>query len=661
MKASVESATPYRPDIDGLRAVAVLLVVAFHAFPGRLPGGFVGVDVFFVISGFLISGLILRDLREGTFSVAGFYVRRVRRIFPALALLLVVGLVAGYWTLAPSEFVDLGWHTAAGAGFAANLALWAQSDYFASAARTKPLLHLWSLGIEEQFYLLWPLTLAALYRWAPRPARGIAAIGLASFAVSVWMTRAHPTGAYYCPATRFWELLAGAVLACGATATVSSDAPVGSRDRLRRGLRHGLSAAGLLAVLAAALAFDASVPFPGWRAAVPVAGTAALIACGPGALPNRVLAHRAPVAIGLISYPLYLWHWPILAILPSLDLAWAPRGERLVRLAAVASAFVAAWLTYRFVESPVRRRRTATTAQLCWAMVVPFVGGLSVLGWGAVTRRPANPRQEELAVEVKRVAEQAPEQFRTRRCLLEADQDEAAFDSECRDDAERHPRTGVLLWGDSHAAQLYGGLRSDVPAVAQLTMSMCPPVVGYASAGRPSCRRVNDWILAWVRDHRPDAVVLAASWIDYDGYAAVAGTLRELGSLGIGKVVLVGPVASFREPVPGILARESRDGSTPERLPNRRLARLWTIDSELAGIAQSTGAEYFSPLKRMCDRSSCLVALEGRASGLVTWDTSHLTPIGARFVAADLVTQLRGDGHRDSMRGADSPGREAPR
>jgi peptidoglycan/LPS O-acetylase OafA/YrhL len=186
LEPPVESTAAYRPDIDGLRAIAVLLVLVFHAFPGRLPGGFVGVDVFFAISGFLISGLILRDLREGTFSVGGFYVRRVRRIFPALALFLVVSLIAGYLLLTPTEFVDLGWHTAAGAAFTANLALWAPSGYFAEGARSKPLLHLWSLGVQEQFYFVWPLTLAALYRWTVRPWRGLAAITAMSFALCVW-------------------------------------------------------------------------------------------------------------------------------------------------------------------------------------------------------------------------------------------------------------------------------------------------------------------------------------------------------------------------------------------------------------------------------------------------------------------------------------------
>src|SRR5688572_242044 len=203
----------YRPDVDGLRAVAVLAVLAFHAFPNVAPGGFAGVDVFFVISGFLISGIILGDLERGRFSFADFYWRRIRRIFPALVLVLAGCLGLGWLVLLPHEYAQLGKHVVAGAGFIANLAFWHEAGYFDSSAELKPLLHLWSLGVEEQYYLVWPLALFLFRRW-PRAMLGmIIGVGAVSFAANLWLVELRPNAAFYLPMTRFWELLVGSALA----------------------------------------------------------------------------------------------------------------------------------------------------------------------------------------------------------------------------------------------------------------------------------------------------------------------------------------------------------------------------------------------------------------------------------------------------------------
>jgi peptidoglycan/LPS O-acetylase OafA/YrhL len=363
----MDAPAQYRADIDGLRAIAVVLVLGFHAFPGRVPGGFVGVDVFFVISGYLITGLILRELQQDRFSVARFYARRIRRIFPALAVLLVACLAAAAPLLGPSAYAQLGLHAAAGAAFVANLVLWAQSGYFAAGSDSLPLLHLWSLGVEEQFYLAWPLTLAVLFRRTRRLWVPLALIAAASLALNLYQVRASPDTAFYSPLTRFWELMTGALLA------------VGAERRLAPALRAAMSLGGVALVLVAALAFDGSQEFPGWRAVVPVSGTALSIAAGSEAwLNRRLLSLRAPVFVGLISYPLYLWHWPALSLLPLLDVAWTQRQELLLKLAALALASLLAWLTYRFVERPVRIEKKGSTGALCAAMAVPLVAGLLV-------------------------------------------------------------------------------------------------------------------------------------------------------------------------------------------------------------------------------------------------------------------------------------------
>jgi peptidoglycan/LPS O-acetylase OafA/YrhL len=639
---ATDTPSSYRPDIDGLRAVAVLLVMGFHAFPGRVPGGFVGVDVFFAISGFLISGLIIRDIREGTFSLRHFYARRIRRIFPALGVLLVVCLVVGGLVLTPTEYADLGLNAAAGAAFVSNLALWAQSGYFAAAAELKPLLHLWSLGVEEQFYFAWPLTLVFLFARTKRPWIAVAGIALLSFALNIYCVSPRPDAAFYSPLTRLWELLIGGLLAYRAerirSGATPSQAPRGSL--VPGASRNAASLLGLVLVAVAAMAFDGSQTFPGWRAAVPVVGTALCIAAGREAWVNRVvLAHPVPVFFGLISYPLYLWHWPTLALIPVLDIAWSASQERALKLLALGAAVVAAYLTYRWVERPIRRGNVGSIRGLCAAMVVPFLAGMgiAIADWQA--HRASNRQQHEIARQLEDLRVRRAELYRDRRCFLDGDQDETAFTPECVVEVESHPGNGTLLWGDSHAAHLAPGIRSrgSRAGFAQLSATSCPPILGYSARGRPNCARVNRWILEWVRVNRPATVLLAASWPSYDEYQGVAGTIRELKALGVRRVALVGPVISFRERVATVLARQSTDEHVPERLPSTRLERLRKVDTQLAALAAGAGAEYVSPLDLVCDDRDCLVAPGGTAAQMLVFDQSHLTPVGSRLLVDGLL------------------------
>ena len=291
----------YRPDVDGLRAIAVLLVLNYHAFPEAAPGGFIGVDIFFVISGFLITGIIARELDLKRFSLVGFYVRRIRRIFPALIVVLCAALVLGSLWMLPAAYAQLGSDVFASAAFFANIALLLQSGYFDIASAKKPLLHLWSLGIEEQFYLFWPLLLMLAARLRLSIVAVASILGIGSFLLNLALIGSDPVATFYLPFTRAFELLAGAILARG----WGGISQTGAASNLR-----ALIGVGLIAVAAAVL--DPHRAFPGWWAILPVAG-AALLLSAPGAWFCRVvLASRPLVGIGLVSYPAYLWHWPLL-------------------------------------------------------------------------------------------------------------------------------------------------------------------------------------------------------------------------------------------------------------------------------------------------------------------------------------------------------------
>jgi peptidoglycan/LPS O-acetylase OafA/YrhL len=334
----------YRADIDGLRAIAVVAVVLFHALPQLCPGGFIGVDIFFVISGYLISRLIYENLERGSFTLGGFYLRRIRRIFPALVVMLAAVLATGTIALLNDEFQQLGKHIAAASGFVTNVVLWRESGYFDNSGATKPLLHLWSLGVEEQFYIVWPLLLAiAWWRGWNLLWIALAAVGI-SFGLNVAVVHNHPTATFYLPMTRFWELMLGAALAFAT---------------LRKQLKPLAPAGNTMAIVGASLIGAGLITvndgdfYPGCWALLPTSGTTLLIAAGERAAINRwILSNRLLVGIGLISYPLYLWHWPLFSFARIIE-GEAPAPPTAAILILVSAAL--AWLTYRCVEVPTRQ------------------------------------------------------------------------------------------------------------------------------------------------------------------------------------------------------------------------------------------------------------------------------------------------------------------
>lgn len=372
----------YRADVDGLRAVAILSVVIFHAFPDYLPGGFIGVDIFFVISGYLISTIIFGSLETGGFSFQTFYARRIMRIFPALAVVLLASLTFGWLVLLADELNQLGWQAVAGAGFFSNFVLWGEFGYFDTAAETKPLLHLWSLSIEEQFYIVWPLIVWLLWRWRRSVPWVIAGLFLMSFLLNITLMTRDPVGAFYLPLTRFWELLCGAILAWFAT----QSADLGRYPSIRRLLQvppgwlaHAASIAAVVLIGFGLVAIDKEASFPGYWALLPVVGATLLIAAGPSAAVNRyVLSTRVMVWFGLVSFPLYLWHWPLLSFS---HIIYADVPPVAVKVAAVLLSILLAWLTFRFIEQPIRlspARRSAIISTLCTSMVAVGLYGFAL-------------------------------------------------------------------------------------------------------------------------------------------------------------------------------------------------------------------------------------------------------------------------------------------
>lgn len=614
----------YRPDIDGLRAIAVLSVVLFHADQRWLHGGFVGVDIFFVISGFLISSIILGDIKTGRFSLRTFYAKRIRRIFPALVTVLAASWVAGWFLLTADEFKSLGAQIAAGAGFSANIYYWLTSDYFASSSELLPELHLWSLGVEEQFYVFWPLLLAFADRRRISFAGVVIALGAISIALNIWITPHDPVQAFFLPHTRLWELLLGAFVAV-----------IPRHDSIH--FNEIRAFVGAFFIAAALLFIDSSSPFPGWRALLPTVGAALLISAGPSAWVNRViLSNRVAVGIGLISYPLYLWHWPLLAF------ARAAASDELSlasRIALVSASFLLAWGTYQFLERKIRfgrSRRGHVQALVAASLVVLFAGILTIYQGGFVGRFPEIVR---FLADYKYPQYEAG--YRVGSCFLRPDQGPQDFRPECQ------AAGGVVLWGDSHAAHFYPGLLDASSegrfTLGQFNAASCPPITGFKSVGRANCPEINQFGLDQISLLKPRLLIVSADWTKYvssPDFANLRSTLETAKAAGIDHIMLIGPVPHWRPSLPKILLdafNKSPSHTVPGRLRSELNDSVANIDGQMRDLARGMGIGYFSAYQAMCDAEGCLTKLGDRHDDLTAWDYGHLTFAGSRYVVKRLM------------------------
>jgi peptidoglycan/LPS O-acetylase OafA/YrhL len=612
----------YRPDIDGLRAIAVMLVVNFHAFPEAMPGGFVGVDIFFVISGFLITGIIVRELDQQRFSLLAFYNRRIKRIFPALIVVLGATLVLGWLWMLPAAYAQLSADIVASAAFLSNFELLWQSGYFDVESAKKPLLHLWSLGIEEQFYLFWPLILMLAGRLRLSILTVATVVGVASFALNVALIGSNPVATFYLPFTRVWELLAGAVLAGGWNRISQTSAASNWR-----------ASSGLLLIALAAGVLDTHRAFPGWWAVLPVAGAALLLSAPAAWICRTTLASRPLVWVGLISYPLYLWHWPLLVFFGIIKFGPLTLLERGLT---VGLSFVLAWLTYRFVEKPFRFGRAGRfrIAGLGAGMVSVAVAGLVVVqGRGFDFRLP--PQIREMAS-----VPMQDSQWRMHECLLQPSR-EVTFADSCVD---RDRRPLILVWGDSTAGALLPGLRKAQETrafgIAQFTASSCIPALNVDVVETPNCRAINDKVLSLVRELRPDIVLLHSTWAGYlDNAADTVAALKQQTNA---RIVVLGSVPRWKRGLPNEVLRYFM---LHHRLIPERSSRADTDRSDAALRAKLVplGAEYISGRDVLCNADGCLTRIGDSAKDISASDQLHLTEKGSEFLIHAVIDRLLGE------------------
>lgn len=658
----------YRADIDGLRAIAVLSVVGFHAFPKSIKGGFIGVDIFFVISGFLISSILLDSLRRNSFSFSEFYSRRIKRIFPALLLVLIATYGIGWFILAGNEFKSLGKQISGGAAFVSNFVFLNESGYFEGAAETKPLLNLWSLGIEEQYYILWPLIL--WLGWKLRLNLLLLALTLfvVSFALNIAMIRSSTAATFYSPQTRFWELLAGSILAY---VTLYRDIVIERVNRhadlliyrmpkwavraIHHHKRHDIQSIFGAGLIIFGIFVTKKSHFPGWWALIPTLGTVLIISAGSHAVFNRkFLAKRILVWFGLISFPLYLWHWPLLSFATIIEGNTPPA---MIRVSIVLASILLSWLTYKLIEIPIRYGKNGDAKTVVLACLMILIG---YIGFNAYQRNGLEFRAKNFSQVSRAIGEwDFPgnlEQFK--------------FGENIFYSMKSNRSTTTLFIGDSNIAQYYPRFAELIHRNPKLSNSVifstefgCLPIPGARYKEIKHCDGLLDRSLSLALS-RPDisTVVIGGHWFAYlsgngtnilhngervpiekegRGYDIA---LAELGNVirvlkeNHKRVILILNIPFGNELDPkSMIQRSLRDFPDVLKLRirslnlNQLMEQYGNIRRDLKLVAKENEIEVIDPIDYLCDLNTCpSVDTNGEP---IYKDGSHLRPSFVRTQA----------------------------
>ncbi len=610
----------YRADVDGLRAVAVVSVLLFHAGWSAFSGGFTGVDVFFVISGYVISLSLFRDLDSNTFSLAGFYARRARRILPALTAVLLGTLLASLWLVPPVYFRPFAGSLVAASLFFSNVHFWQDSSYFNSDSPFRPLLHTWSLGVEEQYYLVIPVFLLLIRRWLGGRWRAATAVCLAaSFALCLLaVDHGHVDAAFFLAPTRAWEFLLGVMVA------------LVPATGLPRWVREAGTLAGLAMIMAAVFLYGPATVFPGVSALLPCVGTAMVIHFGAApVLVSRLLAAGPFVWTGRVSYSLYLVHWPVLVLAPFVLMRRLDFAETVLALAA---CFVLSALLFTYVETPARKAGARTGTALVLGVALACILGTAAagkLGQG-LNGHVFDGRTGYGQVPDFGRVEQA---WGAGKCLLVGGQPVSAWTPDACRIGGAGEGDEILLFGDSFAAHYVPGLKVNADRlqapILPYAMEGCPPALSAGSPGDAACRAFRENVVNIVRGRKISRVVVAGSWIEYGeaNAARVEGTLVALKQAGA-EVILIGQPPNFYLS-PYLIEARMGTGDAPDvTLPLSAEAKR--MNALLAGIAQRTGVAFIDPAAALCPDGICPVRTGGAELFL---DYGHFTPDGAAVAA----------------------------
>ena len=634
--------TKYRPDIDGLRTIAVCAVVLFHAFPRSLPGGFAGVDIFFVISGYLISSILFSNFEKGRFTLKDFFSRRIKRIFPALLLVFLTTYIFSYFNLFPHAFGQLGKHILGGSTFSSNFFLWSESGYFDVSAESKPLLHLWSLAIEEQFYILWPLTLMIVWRKKSLVLPVILFAILISFLLNIFYLNQYPSAVFYFPFFRFWEILIGTLLAY---LTIYHPQNFFVKDDINSSNFRATLGFVLLGLGVGFL--NHKKAFPGWWALLPVIGTVLLISGGERAWINRkILARKHMVAIGLISYPLYLWHWPILVFL---RIRFDSDPSVILRTLAVVLSFTFAILTYKLLEKPFKNQKLLKRPNLSLILTMISFG---ILGFYTFKMKGFPERWPEEIREIANIDE--PYEYfnflsNTRTGVCHTRPRNVSLDLSIKNCTEK-ANPLVFLMGDSYAASLYPGLKAiqNKPqkfGIAQFTNGNAPPFLNLpldkVADNRIPVSKLNLENIQIIRQLQPEYVLIGWRFNQGNGLKlkpSVQELLKTIETIqaqnSSTKVIVMGPTPEWEDHLYIVYLEYWLEKSKVLPLySNFRLKQdfiKW--DLALDAALQIPNVTYISARKILCKNDQCLTRVGNNTKDLTVVDYGHLSSSASTFL-----------------------------
>ncbi len=621
----------YRPDLDGLRGIAVGSVVAYHLGAPFASGGFVGVDIFFVLSGFLITRLIASELEAGSFSIAGFYDRRIRRIVPALVFVCACTTALALAILLPDELQRFASSLIATAFSVSNFWCLFNSGYFDPGAEVEPLFHTWSLGIEEQFYILFPVLLWAAFRLQRKSVGAIVLILFAaSLLASIVLLGPHPQSTFFMLHTRAWELLTGSIVALRLVPQPAS-----------RLAREAGSALGLFAVAAALFGYTSETPFPGLAALLPCIGAGLVIWAGEAeSLSARILCARPLVYLGLISYSIYLWHWPLIVFAKLLNI------ESLSVFHKIAVAFAStalATVTWRFVEQPFRRRVGFSRPAILWSGGLGL-GTLAAIALYFTSLHGLPDRFSGLALDLAG-AQRDWSPLRT-KCHFDGSA-KGTYDDTCVLGDDVPPKT--IVYADSHGAEFSAALgtlaKSRNESVREITASACPPAADFDMLHREQCAQYNAAIMAKLISISPATIIIAANSVGWASsmperyWQGLRTTLAALSGAGH-RLIVLGPVPHLPNhmPAPATLARWTDRGNDPADFRfSRDVAKFTDVDAKLKEVASEVHATYVPLAPVFCTDDRCSAYLD---NAVLYSDYNHLSMRGASLLAQKLLVPV---------------------
>lgn len=623
----------YRPEVDGLRALAIIPVILYHAGFSVFSGGFVGVDVFFVISGYLITTIIISEVSEKRFSLVTFYERRARRILPPLFLVIFISIPFAWLWLVPRDLQGFYQSILAILTFSSNFLFWLESGYFEPAAELKPMLHTWSLAVEEQYYILFPLFIMGVWRLGKTSVFALLTVFcICSLLLAQWEVYNNPDRAFYLLHTRGWEILLGSLVGLYLF-----------RDKnieFKNAINQSLSLIGLCLILYSVFVYDRDTPFPSLFTLVPTFGAALIILFAkPKTLVYKLLSCQILVWVGLLSYSIYLWHQPLMAFAKYRS---SSEPTELFMLLLVLLSILLAYLTYLCVEKPFRNK-TLISRKLIFSLSGIFAVCLAALSSYVISQDGLKNRYSKQQQDLLTMLEYSYTGNTNYEsdCFLQPEQTYLDFTDKC---LVNQGANRTFIWGDSHAMALTVGVKNINENISQFTASACAPIYNQVFKPRPHCLGINNHVIDLIAEYEPERVILHAYWLSHidkiDGMSTTINKIKEVSSST--KIILVGSVPIWLPSLPEVLlTKQFADDERPLYVVNDTLPKISVVDKRLRAIASDNRVQFIAPTKMLCENGACLAILENKDEmQVLAWDYAHLTAEGSNLLASMLYKQI---------------------